>query len=125
MSDTVQITAAVLAFLGTVFTGIMTYLMARLNKKADTAAIKTEEVKESLVTTQAKADVKLDVIHTLVNSQMGLALEAVARLRREKADRSDDPTDRAEATAAQDQLDAHYRQQQMVDDAGDDAGGAV
>ncbi len=134
-SDAVQIATLVVTFLGTVFTGVMAYLVARLNvnqrARAATAAAQTEEVKQTLrenlaaaavkveevkhvaAETAAKvdasagaADRKLDQIHTLVNNKMGLALAAVADLSRWKADQPGAPAGSREAA---DRAEADYR----------------
>lgn len=58
----IQIVTGVVSLLGTVFTGVMAYLMAKLNKKADAAAIETEVVKTELVKTQNITEDKLNKI---------------------------------------------------------------
>jgi len=59
-SDLVQIVTAAFALIGTIFTGIMTYYMAKLAQGQKNAAV----VLESTVSVQDK---KLDGIHEAVN----------------------------------------------------------
>jgi Na+/phosphate symporter len=69
VSDTVIIVNAVFAFLGTVFTGVMAYLLTRLNQKQAIAAVETQkvavaakEVKETLADTTSVVVGKLDAV---------------------------------------------------------------
>lgn len=92
-SELVQVVTLVLAFLSTVFTGGMAYLIAKLNakqaeaavkvaevaEKQDAAAIEVQEVKTTLATTASKQDAKLDEIHKLTNSMKD---ELVAEVRK-------------------------------------------
>lgn len=98
VSDTaiVQIVTAMLA-------ALMTYLLARLNAKAADSVTKADETLGIV-----------KVIRTQTNSQLGLALEAVARLRWDKAESSKDPSHLAEAREAQAKLDDHRRQEAEV-----------
>ena len=83
MSDTVQIITAVLAFLSTVFVGVMTYLTLKLNKKNDKIA---EDVKG---------------VHRLVNSDRAVTLEALAVALRTIANNSPTAANQAAAAAAE------------------------
>jgi hypothetical protein len=137
-SDTVQIAALLFAFLGTVFTGVMAYLMARLNQKqaaaavevqkvavhAQTAAVKVAEVKDVLVTTQESTDRKLVAIAAVgektlayVNSAMGRALHTNMLSTRTASDAS--PGDVALAHVADEAkrlYEEHERAQRKVDE---------
>ncbi|TMJ00849.1 MAG: hypothetical protein E6G97_18110 [Alphaproteobacteria bacterium] len=91
---------AVVSLLGTMFTGILTYLMARLNARAAVAATAVEQVKKDLSTSQGVVNEKLDKAekiaektHTLVNSNMGVQLEMHALLARRMADKTHEPDD--------------------------------
>lgn len=78
---TLSIVTAILAFLGTVFSGTMAYLMAKLNTKQAEAAVKVaevatkqdvavtevREVKSTLLETTSKQDAKLEQIHKATN----------------------------------------------------------
>ena len=83
MSDTVQIVTATLAFLSTVFIGIMAYLTLKLNRKNDSIA---EDIKD---------------VHRLVNSDRGAILEALAVALRTIADNAPTAANLAAAAAAE------------------------
>lgn len=110
MSDTVQIVTVFFSFLGTVLTAVMAYLMAKLNRKADDAAVKVDNVATKLSNTTATTSTKLEEVavtikdsstetntkldelidvgektHTLVNSAMGAQLRLHAQTARAKA----------------------------------------
>jgi hypothetical protein len=55
----INIASGMIALVGTMFTGIMAYLMARLNKKAEAAAVEVKEVKTTLARTAAATELKL------------------------------------------------------------------
>jgi len=56
MSDVTQIVIASLALVTTIFTGVMAYLMAKLNNKATAAAVKVDEVAVAADKTDKKVD---------------------------------------------------------------------
>lgn len=67
MSDTLAIANSFIALIGTMFTGVMAYLMTKLNQKqaqasvkADEAALKAEEVKANLAVAAAVTEKKLE-----------------------------------------------------------------
>jgi DNA-binding protein H-NS len=59
-SDMVAIATAVISLIGTIFTGIMAYLMAKLNRQGQEAAQKVEQVAVKLDTATATTGEKLD-----------------------------------------------------------------
>ena len=136
MSDRVQILGLLLAFCSTVFTGVMAYLMARLNdkqeraaKKTEEAAVKTEEVRTTLKENQVCLDEKLDAAareraemvkvgkdtHTLVNSQRGATLRALAVALRIIARDRPTPENVAAAERAEHDSRDHETEQAKVD----------
>ena len=116
VSDQVAITIATGLFtlVGTIFTGVMAYLLQRLNRKADDAAVAVEVAKTDLIKIQKTNDIriaqnfqKLDEVHVvaekthaLVNSamlgQLQISMKALQRI----ADLTHDKVDIKEAEAA-------------------------
>lgn len=85
---------------------------ARMARSAEIlAAKKIKEVKEALEEKGESTDVKLEVIHKLVNSALGVQLKRVMLLSREKADLSKDAGHIAEADADQLAYENHMRDQ--------------
>lgn len=88
MSDTVVlgIVTGVLTFLGVLFNGIMAYLLARLNKKADTAVVEVLAVKETLATTTAEqskvAAVQSEKLNHVIQLTNGMKSELVDEVRK-------------------------------------------
>jgi hypothetical protein len=64
---------------------------------------------------QAKADVKLDTIHGLVNSTLGTSLRFSALLARRVSDLTKDPKDSGIAMAATKAADEHDQRQAQID----------
>lgn len=124
MSDqtTISIVGAVTGLIGTIFSGVMVYFMARLKQKADSAAVEVKQVADKLVVTEKATDAKLqdiavvvDATHKLSNSKMGTALRTARDLTRRLAEISNDPNDLILAKEAKAQYDEHQRQQERVD----------
>jgi hypothetical protein len=129
MSERVQIIGLLLAFCSTVFTGVMAYLMARLNDKQDSAAVKTEQVKETLEKNQVCLDEKLELAtrergelvkvsrdtHMLVNSQRGATLRALALALRNIAEVRPSADNLAAASKAERDCMDHETEQAKVD----------
>ncbi len=123
------VVTAVLAFLGTALTAVMTYLMAKLNKKQDEAAVKVsavaekaEEVKTELVKSTAAFGVKLDDIakvgemtHNLCNSAMLEQKRLLAVTSRSKADATKAQIDITAAEHAERMYDDHKAKQAAMD----------
>ncbi len=80
MSDTVLIINAILVFLGTIFTGIMAYLMARLNQKQTAAAVKVDEVKQELVQVNQATAEKLAEVAVRVEVIQNVKVETATLL---------------------------------------------
>ncbi len=112
MSDPVIIANMILTFLGTVFTGIMAFLIARLNQKQTAATVRVDEVKQELVeNNQAVAkkvaevavkveDIRKVKVETLnVLASLGEKIEEVHRATNSLTDRLVETT-RVEAHAA-------------------------
>ncbi len=140
-----SIVTAVFGLLGTIFTGIMVYYMAKLKASNERAAVQAENVAvqaakvavevqhvaTKLESTATAADAKqnavakvVDGIHTLVNNAMGIQLKRVAMLSRRWADAAKaDPSksiseiSSAESEADEDErlLKEHQGQQGLVD----------
>lgn len=129
MSD--QSIASIIALVGTIFTGIMAYLMLRFNRKADAAAVEVKQVARRLAITEKSTDAKLeenkdkleklsvvaDATHKLSNSKMGNALRINKNVTRRLAELSKDIADATLADEAELQYDEHQRQQSKVDEA--------
>ncbi len=160
MTDSVvmQIAGMVLTLVGTIFTGVMAYLMAKLNadqkvralevamsvrrvaRRAQGAAKKVEEVKQTLVETTAvnyrklgnlqrsvaaaaaSSDMKMDELatvangtHKLVNSAMIVQLKISAMALRRVASLTDDPRDLEAADLAEQLLNEQIEKQKLVD----------
>jgi hypothetical protein len=137
VSDTVIIVNAVLAFFGTAFTGIMAYLLTRLNQKQAIAAeraevavtkvaevaVKAQEVKKTLSESTEAITGKLDGIakvgeatHILVNNNMAIQLRiSAAALRRIARSPEASPDDQTAAQLAEEALAEHLRKQKELD----------
>lgn len=91
-----SIITSIVALIGTMFTGLIAYMIARLNSKAEQvrviAAVASEQSKDTLKVAND--------IHTLVNSNMRVALQANATMARRIADITGRPGDDAEADKA-------------------------
>lgn len=94
----------------------------REKEAAAKVAKQVAEVKTSLVESDKKTDGALsdikrtgDAVHILVNNSMSLALEAIAKLTREKADASKTKVDKAAAEDADKKYKDHLAKQARVD----------
>lgn len=94
----------------------------REKQAAAKVARQVAEVKTALAETDKKTDGALhdikrtgDAVHILVNNSMSLALEAIAKLTREKADASRSKVDKLAADEADKKLQEHLAKQARVD----------
>lgn len=116
MSDQVVIVNAVIAFLGTVFTGVMVYYMAKLKAGAEKAAVILEKT-TSVADTKLNAIAKVaDATHKLTNSNMGVQLRLTAGMARRVADLTGNPKDVQAADEAEQLCKEHQTQQDKVDE---------
>ena len=99
----------------TVFGGVMTYLMYKIQRQGQQAVKAAEVVAVKLENTNQIVDTKLGAIHTLVNSQYGTALATIASDKRRIADKSGDPVDILAAAEAEQRLAEHIAKQAVVD----------
>jgi hypothetical protein len=99
----------------TVFGGIMTYLMYKIQRQGEKAVVAANVVAVKLEDTNKIVDTKLGAIHTLVNSQYGTALATIASDKRRIADKSGDPVDILAAEEAEQRLAEHIAKQAVVD----------
>lgn len=124
MSDPVLL--GLIGTLGTLLTtiasGVIAVYMAKLNRKADVAAAKTEEVKETLAEVSEHTEVKLSEMsivardtHTLVNANMGRQLKISAVALRRVADITNDADDISAAEDAESIYQEHMTKQWVVD----------
>ena len=116
-SDQVKIAVfnGIITFLGTIVSGVIVVLLAKINKKASDAAAAAQEVKEDLahVTKTTKdmlGDAALQIksikstgetTHGLVNNAMSKQLQLTARSLRRIAELTKDPKDIEAAQAAE------------------------
>ncbi len=124
-----SIVGGVVTIVTTVFGGVMTFLLAKIQrqgaaaaikveevvKKTEEAAVKTEEVKEALLISTEAANKQLTSIHTLVNANMGAQLTISAVALRRVADLTKHPDDVMAAETAEGLLAEHMRKQAAVD----------
>lgn len=124
-----KIVDAILVFLGTVFTGMMAYFMAKLNSGATKAAEKVQVVADKLVVADRQTATKLaeneaklqaisvvaDITHALSNSKMLRALDINRKVTKRLAEMTKDPVDAALAEQAETQYQEHKSQQDKVD----------
>lgn len=117
ISDPVMlaIIGGVVTITTTVFGGVMTYLMYKIQRQGAVAAVKAAEVSDKLETTNKIVDTKLGEIHTLVNSQYGTALATIATDKRRIANDSKLPADILAAEDAEKLLAEHVAKQAVVD----------
>jgi len=122
MSNIIQILIVIFSLVGTIFTGVMVYFMSKINKKQEDAAVKVEQVKSVLETTQLSGTKKMDILvkvandtHTLVNSNMGVQLKISAVALRRVANLTKEPDDIAAADLAEKALSSHEAKQTIVD----------
>lgn len=122
------IVTAVFSFLGMVFTGVMTYLMAKLKMGQTEAAVlvkeakaEVKEVKETLAQSNTETASKLnsiaavgDMTHALVNSAMLEQQRLLAVTARAKADITQDPVDLAAAETAENAYQEHAAEQRKT-----------
>jgi hypothetical protein len=98
MSPSTDYLTTILAFVGIIFPAIITYLIARLNFKADGIVSVSHD------------------IHTLVNSNMGAQLKITMLLADRVASLTNDPADLLAAKEAHGLYDDHQKKQSIVDD---------
>jgi hypothetical protein len=110
-SDNVQIATIVVTGLGTAFTLLMAYLMAKLNHKQDVTSTQVREA-SSQITDIAKV---AESTHTLVNSNMGIQLELNMAVTGRLAAITKDPMDIEAAKLAKDNYLSHQMKQSIVD----------
>ena len=118
----ITVVTSVVALIGTIFTGVMAYLMAKLNNKAATAETNRVEVATKLQSTTQQAVVKADetlavanTIHTLVNNNMHVALAATAVMAQRIADITQLPADVEQARKSAQAVTDHDKGQATVD----------
>lgn len=124
---------AIVALMGTVFTGIMSYFMAKQtlaanqankiaadsNKTAKESSEKLDETNTVAKDSNEKLEklvVVADDTHTLVNSNMGVQLMMTSSALRRIADLTKQPEDIKAADEAKALLVEHERKQKIVDD---------
>lgn len=107
----VLVITSLFTLLGSVFTGIMAYLMARLNAGAKVAAI-AADVQAARSTETLKT---VNAVHTLVNHNMRVALATAAVLARRVAELTKKPADVKVADAAELRVVEHDKAQADVD----------
>ncbi len=114
------------AAIGAIVTIVLAWMQQRtkdaVQKAAEEAAAKVNEVKVALVDTTAMTDEKLDsivktgtAIHTLVNSAMGEQKRLLAVTSRAKADLTRDPVDIVAAEVAEQSHREHVKKQSRLD----------
>jgi hypothetical protein len=110
---------AVVTFLTPLSVAILAIINKRASNRAEAsakqAAEKAEVVKTTLETSTDKTEKKLDQIHTLVNSTMGVQLDTNATDKERIADLTKHPKDINAATIARALSDEHNRKQALVD----------
>lgn len=113
---------AVVGFLGTVFTGMMTYFMRRSDQRAEAKKLEVQLVADRLAASDKINELKLqnianvvDATHTLSNSKMGNALRINKIVTKRLAELSKDPADMEIAKEAELQYNEHQKQQAKVD----------
>lgn len=125
----VSIITGVLSLLSTVFAGIMAYLVAKLNTKADVAAVERTEaavavvaVKDKLAEVQSVTDTKVDatlqavtIIKDHVNHNLRIVLAELAEALERLAAKSRKKADRIAADKARKALVDHDAGQALVD----------
>lgn len=125
-SDAVQITTAVIAFLGVLVTASVPVLILRMSNQQKETAKKAEEkaetVKQVLEENTAATSGKLDGLskvaaatHVLVNNNMAIQLKLNAAVTRRLADLTKTAEDVAAADAADTALREHMAKQAVVD----------
>jgi len=120
MTDIVaaQLINAAITMLGTILTGVLTYLMARLKLQQENqgiiaadqrkeAAKEVKEVKETLAVNGETTAKKLDTIHTLVNGNMGVQLQLNMTVTRRLAQVTNDAIDIEAANLAEEMFRKH------------------
>ena len=122
MSDTVLIVNAILAFLGTVFTGIMALLIAQLNRQQTAAAVKVAEVRQEAASTKQEMAGRLNEIsetgkkvETLVNNQTSILKMDRAADKARIAELTGHPDDVRAAELARQASNEHEVQQAKLD----------
>lgn len=123
MSDQVLIANSVIALIGTIFSGVMVYLMARLKTKTEKAAVEVKAVATKLDKKSTVAEEKLNAIakvadatHKLTNSNMGVQLRISAVQARRISDLTRDKADALAAIEAETLLLEHQTNQDRVDE---------
>lgn len=132
MSDQVIISliGGVIGLIGTIFTGVMVYFMAKLKSQADKtavevakAAVEVGNVATKLESTTIVSDQKLNAIakvadatHKLTNSNMGIQLRLTAGMARRVADLTGKSKDIHAADEADQLCKEHQTQQDKVDE---------
>ncbi len=124
MDNTVALAlvTGMLTLLGTVFSGVMTYLMAKLSFQQTLAAAAARDVAVVLKDTTAVYTDKLNAIaetgnqvHTLVNSNMAIQLRINAAVTRRLANLTGDPEDERAAKVAEAMSIDHSSKQAALD----------
>lgn len=105
MTDTVIV--SILTLFGIAVNSLVAFFIAKLNIKASEAAKEVKEVKVNLKASNEVVETKLDSIHTLVNSQLGVQLKLNANNSRWRADMSKKPEDIKAADEAEKLLKEH------------------
>jgi hypothetical protein len=118
----VAMATAVISLVGTMFSGVMAYLLARLNQQTESASVKVEAVKRRLDETTSATSHKLDGLakvakdtHTLVNSNMAAQLRLNAAVTRRLAGVTGRPEDAKAADLAEALYGEHEAKQAKVD----------
>lgn len=128
-NEWVGLLSALIGATSTVILGYLAYLQMKLKaavdhaaqaaqKDASKAAVEVEKVSETSAINDRKMDDqtrKLDAVHTLVNSNMGVQLRVGAVALRRVAELTKHPDDRAAAELAEKLLAEHETKQAKVD----------
>jgi hypothetical protein len=87
----------------------------RQERKADEVATIAVKTSDASAKQQKEILLQTDKIHTLVNSQYGIALALIYEKAKRIAELSKDPADKAEVDRAKQKLDEHEAKQHVVD----------
>ena len=116
------VVTAVVGLIGTCFTAVMVYYMAKLKAGQEQADRKTDQVAQTLAQESGKTTSKLNditsgtkAIHTFTNAKLGAALDEAAAATRRVAELTKNETDLAAALISERASERHKSAQELVD----------
>lgn len=118
----ITVVTSIVGLVGTCFSGVMVYFMAKLKAGQEHADRKTDQVAQTLAQESGKTTSKLNditsatkAIHTFTNAKLGAALAEAAGAKRRIAEMTKNDVDLSAALISERACERHNSAQELVD----------